>query len=296
MQKTLDLSIKYAETGTLDGAYAFNEKASYPSYMTQNDWDAFVEEMKVSYNQAYKELIAGSGGELKPQGHRPPKMASYGSSSRLIYRLSKSFMPQFHLEHKLSTYIGGIANIDGFMETDTSLYFIEAKCREPYGAKSKLIKSAYRKLYKYINDDPSCNLNIHLVETDKDNMIVTFSVGETIISTFDIKQMICHLLGIAMNVMNAPTQKAIKFLYLCYNPKLIEIIAPGKKNKIIATYDKMCSECRLIDFNALFKTIVSFLSVEISKETRTDLISQNYDFDFCFTLCDQSNYTDLLNN
>ena len=132
MQKTLDLSIKQQETGSLDGGFLANNQTVYPSYLDNQAWLDFKMDMASNYPTAWMEYGAGSGGELKEEGPFPPKMASYGSSSRMIYRLCKD-NPDFHFEYKLPTRVGGIANLDGFLETEDRYIFVEANCREPYG-------------------------------------------------------------------------------------------------------------------------------------------------------------------
>lgn len=292
MQKTLDLSIKKHEIGTNDGGYAVPNGKIYASYMSNDEWDAFVKDMKHHHGKAFEEYGAGAGGELKPKGKYPPKMASYGSSSRMIYNLCKD-IPQFHFEYQLPTRIGGIANLDGFMETDDELYFVEAKCREPYGIKSHLIESKYRKLYQYINNDKTCNLNIHIEDVGS-KIKVTFSVKEQVLASFDIKQMICHLLGIAVKYLNAPTDKKISFLYLCYNPELIEIEERKKEDSIMAIYNRMCTECNLISFYDLFKSIITYLNTELSIGQATGNDIDTMLANFKFVLCDQNSFLDVI--
>ena len=150
MQKTLDLSIKKHEIGTLDGG--FRTKITRQAYMDNLVWDAFKDDMEKNHPNAFAEYGAGAGGELTEKNGFPPKMASYGSSSRMIYNLCKD-IENFHFEHKLHTKIGGVANLDGFMETDDKFIFAEAKCREPYGKKTNLIECKYDTLYRYINSN-----------------------------------------------------------------------------------------------------------------------------------------------
>lgn len=292
MQKALDLSIKKAELGMIDGGYAVSNGKAYESYMSNIKWDAFRKDMEMNHASAFEEYGAGSGGELKPKGKFPPKMASYGSSSRMIYNLCKD-IPSFHFEYKLSTRVGGVANLDGFMESDDEYFFVEAKCREPYGVKSHLIESKYRELYKHISEDSTCDLSIRIENADS-KMNVMFSVGENEIVNFDIKQMICHLLGIAVKFLNAPTDKKITFLYLCYNPKLIEIVDNKKKESIFSTYDQMCAECNAIDFCSLFKSIVMYLREELKVGHATDKDIDKMLASFKFLLCDQSTYLSML--
>lgn len=288
MQKTLDLSIKKSEIGTTEGGYYVNNGKPYEAYVSNQEWDVFVKDMEQNHSDAFGEYGAGSGGEMKPKGKYPPKMASYGSSSRMIYNLCKD-IPNFHFEYQLPTRVGGIANLDGFIEKEDRYIFVEAKCREPYGAKSHMIEKKYKELYQYINHDKICNLNINTEDADS-KIDVTFSVGERIILHFDIKQMICHLLGIAVKFLNNPSDKKILFLYLCYNPKLIEMIDDKKRTSIYATYDQMCAECNVIDFSNLFKSIVIYLSEQLKVGLATNEDIDKMLANFNFQLCDQSDY------
>ena len=288
MQKTLDLSIKRFEIGTTEGGYSVNNQKPYESYVSNQEWDVFVKDMEQNHHDAFNEYGAGSGGEMKPKGKYPPKMASYGSSSRMIYNLCKG-IPNFHFEYQLPTRVGGIANLDGFIEKEDRYIFVEAKCREPYGAKSHLIEKKYKELYQYINHEKACNLSIKTEDADS-KIDVTFSVGERVISNFDIKQMICHLLGIAVKFLNNPSDKKISFIYLCYNPKIIEIIDDKKKTSIYATYDRMCSECNAIDFSSLFKSIVIYLSEQLKVGSATNEDIDKMLSNFKFQLCDQITY------
>jgi hypothetical protein len=280
------------EIGTIAGAYFVPAGKSYSAYVSNTEWDAFIKDMEINHASAFEEYGAGSGGELKPKGKYPPKMASYGSSSRMIYNLCKD-IPNFHFEYQLPTRVGGVANLDGFMESDNKYIFVEAKCREPYSAKSHLIENKYQELYKHINKDKACNLSIQTENCDS-KMKVMFSVGEHKIESFDIKQMICHLLGITVKFLRTPTDKRITFLYLCYNPKLIEIVEGKKKESILATYNQMCEECNAIDFSALFKSIVMYLSEELKVGHATDTAIDTMLANFNFFLCDQSTFLSQL--
>ena len=215
-------------------------------------------------------------------------MASYGSSSRMIYNLCKG-KRKFHFERKLSTTVGGIANLDGFMESDDSFIFVEAKCREPYGAKSHFIQKKYKDLYEYINNYKTCDLDIKIEETET-LMKVDFSVDGLVISYFDIKQMICHLLGIATEFLKDPYTQKITFLYLCYNPELIEISDAKKRQAILSVYKEMCSECLAIDFSKLFESITEYLKKELKdiKATHEQISAMISNFEFI--LCDQKSF------
>lgn len=293
MQKTLDLSIKKHEHGTTDGGYVTANKKIYPAYMDNQAWEAFVADMMEHHNDAYREYGAGSGGELKEKGSYPPKMASYGSSSRMIYNLSKD-VAGFHFEYQLPTVVGGTANLDGYMEKENELVFVEAKCREPYGTKPHLIENAYRELYEHIDGDKDSGLNIMIEDADAKKMNMTFSAAAHPIMHFDIKQMICHLLGIAAKLLDHPTDKRITFLYLCYDPHEIEITDGKKAERILATYDRMRAECGAIDFAKLWESIVTYLREKLKVGSANDREVAAMLANFRFALCDQEDYQALL--
>ena len=104
--------------------------------------------MDALYKKVFEDTSVYLGGsELKEKNGRPPKMASFGSSSRMIYNLSNK-KNGFHFEKKLPTTVGGTANLDGFYEDDNRYIFVEAKCHEPYNVKKTVISSKYKDLYK----------------------------------------------------------------------------------------------------------------------------------------------------
>ncbi len=282
MQKTLDMAIKKHEKGSVESGYFVNGK-SYSSYMDNRDFDDFIVDMQKNCQSAFVEYGAGQGGELKEKRGFPPKMASYGSSSRMIYNLSRP-VPDFHFEYKLPTTVGGTANLDGFLEKDDSFIFVEAKCREPYGAKKHFVESKYKNLYDYINSDKTCNLCIDTYD-EKGKMGVTFSVGDKIVSVLDIKQMICHLLGIGTYLLRCPSDKKIRFLYLCFDPRSVDIDDARKKERICSVYDTLCRECTMIDFYSLFACILRYLrevlKVGNAAEAEVKRMTDNFSFLFC---------------
>ena len=142
--KELDLAIKRAEGENASDGYAIGGKI-YPTYMENAAWEVFKDAMPLS---VASEFGAGGGGELSEKNGRPPKMASYGSSSRMLYCLS-SRKEGFHFEKKLPTTLGGVAHLDGFYEDGYRYVFVEAKCHEPYAVKKNSVSKSYEELYRY---------------------------------------------------------------------------------------------------------------------------------------------------
>ena len=290
ISKDLDLAIKFDETKTTDGGYCIDGK-EYNTYMTNTEWDAFKNAMLPS---ALDEYHAGGGDELSEKNGRPPKMACYGSSSRLIYKLS-CHKKGFHYEKKLSTTIGGTANLDGYFEDDSRYIFAEAKCHEPYSTKTNSVSKVYEKLYNFINDQMIGNVEIkmHPSKCGRYMDVAYFADGEKL-EHFDLKQMICHLLGIATGVLNGELkQKQIDFIYLLYDPTELELNL-NTKEAIDAIYERTCYECNLIDFATLLRVILTFLKEEkygdvISEECIDRIICK-----FTFALTSQEFYPIIL--
>ena len=294
--KTLDLSIKFNETGISNKSksYILTDR-QYENYIDNEKWSAFVEEMKTEYPLAYAEYGEGSGDELgvKKVGKYPPKMASYGSSSRMIYLLSRD-IEGFQFEKKLPTTVGGIANMDGFLQSENIQFFVEAKCREPYSPKSYIIDRKYEALYRYIDAEPSVDIKCNIAIIDDEKMQVQFVAQGTIITAFDIKQMISHLLGIATKKLNNPTEDKLEFLYLLYNPTSIKIVNPKHTERIMAAYNTQVNECNSIPFANLYGVVMDYLhgikSVGNATEQEINIIKSA----FTFELCDQNNYIQLM--
>ena len=290
----LDLAIKLKEIRTTEGFYSVPYKGGTlhkPTYMTNEEWNAFLSAMPEAARKEYGE---GDGDELKEKNGRPPKMASFGSSSRMIYNLSKE-KEGFHFEKKLPTTVGGTANLDGFYEDDNRYIFVEAKCHEPYTAKNVTVSKAYEKLYNYINERMLGNLHIDM-QTSKCGRYLNveyFADGEKL-EHFDVKQMICHLLGIATGMLKGTLQrKQVDFIYLLYDPTELDI-APDAKEIIDEIYERTCYECNLVDFAELYRVLLNFLIKEKYAGAASDIDVDNMVLQFTFALASQEFYPILI--
>ena len=71
-------------------------------------------EMSEDHRKQYEE---GDGGEINEKSGRwgtyPPKMACYGSSSRIIYTLLRG-VANIEFEKKFATLVGHTANLDAY--------------------------------------------------------------------------------------------------------------------------------------------------------------------------------------
>ena len=285
----LDLSIKRAETNGAreDQAYEINGRR-YKNYVDNDTWKAFVNEMKTMYYPIYENFAKGAGDELgiKKVGPYPPKMASYGSSSRMLYLLARN-IPGFCFEKKLYTTVGGKANLDGFLCVNGSRIYVEAKCREPYNSPNRIIDRKYEELYRCLNRIPRLAFHCDITILNEKEMKVDFTVQNTVITRFDIKQMICHLLGIATEQITAPSKDHVRFIYLLFDPTHLQIEDEPRKDKLLSIYRQETTECDAVPFAALYKAIVTYLSqhpaIKPSASASIEQIANN----FSFSRCDQ---------
>lgn len=297
LQKELDIAIKNLELkddSSLKSGYRMDEYRVYDTYFENICWDQFKNNIKQLYPAAYEMFNEGSGKELEERkvGRYifPPKMASFGSSSRMLFNLAKD-ISGFQFEEKLPTTVGGVAHMDGFKEKEEEYIFVEAKCREPYVKKDNIIEVKYKELYQYITESDVASVCCKIEDRPGGKMKVFFRSGDMDIEYFDIKQMISHLLGISTALLNERyEEKAVRFLYLLFNPTKIEFEQESVRELIHETYKRVCEECNSIDFKQLFHEILVFLQSRkgLGQEKDIDTLLEG----FAFTLCDQENYLD----
>lgn len=110
IQKSFDLAKKQLDGGSLSQGYSMGDGRIYTAYYTNEKWASFKTNMEALYPRAYDDFMSGYGNELSERNMKgkmvPPKMASYSSSSRFIFELSKD-IPGFQFECKLPISIPG---------------------------------------------------------------------------------------------------------------------------------------------------------------------------------------------
>ena len=290
LNKQLDAAIKKSENGSEEEVYITIEGKAYENYMSKEKWEAFLKEMNKEHLIAY---VQGYGNEISEKQGRygiyPPKMASYGSSSRMIYKLLKT-VEGIHFEKQLPTKVGGTANLDGYLQRGETEIFIEAKCREIYTKHANIdIKKVYNEVLKDIKSDNAFNYKENK-ETKTGYLNYSFFYGETPIVRFDIKQLICHFLGIAANyIKNKSAKNKICFIYLIYNPKDLNI------SELNDVYKSTIEEIELfkmndlfIKMNDLFNAIFDYQKKALNRDTKAP--------EFEFKIADQSNIEEIINS
>ena len=289
-QTALDFAIKATETDKDTPGYLIGDKI-FDNYMSNESFEKFLDKMPDDVKVMF---IVGDGSELSIRRKKgiptyPPKMASFGSSSRMVYNLTKD-IPYFGYEIQLSTTVGGTANLDGYTFTPEKHIFVEAKCREPYSIHTNKFSAKYEDLFKHLNKSDLTDLHFDIKKINEKQITVKFYINGNEITHFDIKQMICHLLGIASGILsNELRYKPVKFLYLIYNPQRLEFEDEKIKNKILDIYNKTCNESTVIT-KELFGVIVKYLKdkhYNNSKVNIDDIVNN-----FSFIVCDQNNFKD----
>lgn len=284
----LDFAIRDGQK-ELDYGYKISGKSPYNNYLSNDDWKRFIDSMSPLHLAQYNDA---DGGELKEKrgrwGINPPKMASFGSSSRLIYECSKSILG-FCFEKKLPTQVGHKANLDGYLCRPEEDVFVEAKCREIYSSHlNQKISLVYKDVYEYIKSkNPDFSYECKPIENEPNYMACSFLMNDKYISHFDIKQLICHFLGICANILENKANTNVRFTYLIFNPKLntnfSNVNISGFQSKILKEYNEACAEINYFgDFKWLFDAVMDYQSKHLG------IPKPQYVFEFA--LHDQKSY------
>ena len=284
----LDFAIRDGQQ-KFESGYEISGKPLYNNYLSNDDWKRFIDSMSPLYLAQYNDA---DGGELIEKNGRwglnPPKMASFGSSSRLIYECSKS-IPGFCFEKQLPTRVGHTANLDGYLSCLEEDVFVEAKCREIYSSHlSQKISRVYKDVYEYIKSvNSGFSYEDTPIEDEPDYMTCSFLMNDKYISHFDVKQLICHFLGICANILENHANVNVRFIYLIFNPFFDTDFSNSNiqkfESKIKEEYNETKSEAREFgDFKWLFDAVMSYQS------THLDLPKPQYNFEFA--LLDQKSY------
>lgn len=269
LEKALDYAIRDYELKDRDisiecGYKIEKEKKTYWNYLSNGAWGIFKDSMKKVHRRQFEDA---DGGELKEKKGRwgicPPKMASFGSSSRFLYNISKDIVG-FQFEKLLPTRVGGTANLDGYIMRGDVDVFVEAKCREIY---SSHIKVEVSKVYQEVYDKLAAEKDLlfsyeEICSKDKEHFDCTFKVNGKVIVHFDIKQLICHFLAISANILeNEKANKKVKFVYLIFNPKDTDAACfenekvSSYKERIFNIYNETIEEIRKFKMEKLFASV-----------------------------------------
>ena len=274
IREVLDCAIRDAE-GNRKGGYVGKSGKIYPNYMHNEEWAEYKKMIPDEVKEKLKKETEGV----------PPKMACFGSSCRIAYDKLNS-VEGVEFEKILSTIVSrGMANLDAYVKRGNLDIFVEAKCHEIYGSHrivevSEVYLPVFDKLQEFFT---------YAAEKSKKGYVkCSFKVKEQEILHFDLKQLICHFLGITAGLLNgAIKSKKVCFVYLIFNPHHIkDRICDKYRKKILDQYDKTIEEINLFDMEKLFEAIFEY------QRCQNKDISHNYEGDipeFEFFVADQDN-------
>lgn len=274
LQHKLDYAIQDKEDKYYgEGYLVAKTKSVYDRYMSNDGWDKYLAEMSEDHRRQYEE---GDGGEIIEKrgrwGTYPPKMACYGSSSRIIYTCLRE-VGGIKFEHQLPTRVGSRpANLDAYLYTDRRDIFVEAKCREIY-AKLGNVKAStrYNEVYEHISEyHNSFSFGAKVISdnrgvVDNNHYYYSFFYNNKPIIRFDIKQLISHFLGIAAGVLEGVIKDNIRFVYFIYNPNEL---GNETLKRVKRVYKDTIEEIDRIDVIELFKAVFEYQkkNLRIEKE------------------------------
>ena len=215
-----------AKLGTSAFGYIAANNGVYDTYYTNNEFQNFITEMKINHPVHYSAYAQGKGSELLPgsKNGTPPKMASVASSSRFCYLALRN--GAHHLQVNSDVVVEHECPIidkpniqpqlDAYSLSGNT--YVEVKCHEIFiKSKTKTLGKSYVDyIYgsKYgigfklpIDCKPTAEFKIPHKE---------FGLSD-FPTYFDLKQFLCHLLGIACQ--NKGKDKPATLAYLFFRPK-----------------------------------------------------------------------------
>ena len=237
---------------------------SYDVYYNREAYKKFIAEMQsAKYNKFYDQYNRGQGSELIEKGNKPPKMASVASSSRFCYLALRDVCKQFStngniiFEHgcKINGVRGTGAQLDAYLPEE-NIYF-EVKCHEIFGNhENTLSKSYWKLLYGRENDFGFPHAEGPQI-TEFQFKLNDFGIDKRK-ARFDIKQLLCHLLGIASQKdKNTP----VKLVFLFFKPKMD---LESEQNQVDAVFEELKDEIKSIFSSKPIQNFTSKNNIKLS--------------------------------
>lgn len=237
---------------------------SYDVYYNKEAYKNFIAEMQsAKYNKFYNQYNRGQGSELIEKDNKPPKMASVASSSRFCYLALRDGCKQFSnstniiFEHgcKINGVGGTGAQLDAYLPEE-NIYF-EVKCHEIFDYhKTSLSKSYWKLLYGQENDFGFPYAECPQI-TEFQFTLSDFGI-EKRKARFDIKQLLCHLLGIASQKdKNTP----VKLVFLFFKPKMD---LESEQNQVDAVFEELKDEIKSIFSSKPIQNFTSKNNIKLS--------------------------------
>ena len=196
----------------------------YTEYYSKEEFEKFKEKMEKQHFDAYSN---SKGSELEIKINKngkscPPKMASAASSSRFCYTalvngalpLGVKGSPEFEHECRITGICGTAPQLDAYFD-ESNTYF-EVKCHEIFDEHKIEFREAYFDILTGQNSPFGFSADDIELRNEGSFTFSPAIFGVTAsFPMLDIKQLVCHLLGIRSQNKNG--QQA-KLIYLFFYP------------------------------------------------------------------------------
>ncbi len=205
------------------------EGRNFDLYYEKSWFESFVNSMANEIRDRY-------GREIKPKGNEPPHMASVGSSSHFCYIALKD-IEGVEFEKDCPIFYRAVPHIDAYIPQEDCEVFVEVKCHEIFDSHKTKMSKKYGKYFK--ENDIFTELIPKDWTVDKELSIPLNLLGVNKKCSFDVKQFICHLLGIAANRCEKPA----KLVYLFFIPVVDDEETAGEIKEV---FDQLQSEIKAL--------------------------------------------------
>lgn len=198
---------------------------TYPVYYSKEAFEAFRQEMQTQYPQYYQQYSKGKGSELL-ETSTPPKMASVASSSRFAYialrngaeGLGGTKQVTFEYACKIKDIGGPGAQLDAYTTDEQgNPIYVEVKCHEIFDFHKILLKPPYWNKFYGESNSFGFPVNPNIPKDSFELSLEAFGISQKDTSLVDMKQLLCHLLGIASQ---NPDNRPGTLVYLFFKPKV----------------------------------------------------------------------------
>jgi hypothetical protein len=270
----------------IEFGYKMENGCPYDYYLNKDSsFCEFMKIMKDEYPEIFESFKNGKGRELEEK-LTPPKMASIASSSRLAYLTFREIKPELFgqitgnktnydiiFEGKLKSILNNNfanPNLDVILKSKNTIVFIEVKCQEIFDSHIKYFSMSYKESLEQIFEEKTIKV---VPKKEKGKLVDKLEVSDlNVFRKFDIKQSICHILGIYNFVDSKDKSANIKtinkeiewssdienvyFVNLFYNPQ--------KLNDSILTdaYKEVISEAKEAPIEDYFKKLLEYNKVK----------------------------------
>lgn len=259
-KKTFDQTIRNNLVRLIgEDKFGYESGKTYENYYSKVEFEKFKTDMKSSYPQAFEAYSEGKGSELseqiKPYGIVPPKMASVASSSRFCYlalkdgaeALGGSGTVTFEHACRIKGIRGTAPQMDAYIPNEN--IYVEAKCHEIFDSHCIKMPKAYGDLIYGKNNDFGFDGDENLVGNAFTIPLSEFGIDKSS-TMFDIKQFLCHLLGIASRENR---DEPATLFYLFFKPEAEE---KDVAQQIEEVFSELCCEIEKIYQSAPIQSFI----------------------------------------